>query len=1164
MFGSGPEFDNEALFREALERTRRLLEDDAQLRAVMPRQDALAEMTRTCRYSIEYVAKACELYADRQAFGTRAYELVNDEVRYLPRFETITYAKLWNQIVRFATGIRRQELCATGDRVGICAFTSPGFVVSELACAYLGITSVLLETKPAPEQLVPMVNTSRLRSIVTSVENALAVIDVLPSCPSVRSVVIVGIREGSRRDAERLAESRKRLQAQGRDVPLFTAEELSSLADSASPAPMVLPREGTNPVMCIMFSSGSTGVPKGAMLPERSYVHKWLPDADPFPPLEIPAITIMFLPLNHRSATQVLARNIILGGLTYFTVFSDLSTLYDDIQLTRPTYLYFVPRVAELMTKQHQLEWGHRSQESSEARFGGRLLAAATAGAPPSQEVMDYLRRVCRIPYYNRLGSTETGILLADSGTINRFNVLDYQLKDVPELGYLRSDKPYPRGELLVKTRGQMSGYDGEAAKNIVGEDGYVYTSDIVEERAPDRVVLIGRKNLVVKLAQGEFINLAGLESDYASGSPIIQQILVYADSKRAYPLAVIVLDEQEVLSRFGRVPHTEALKVLLRGELGRIANDRGLSSFEIPRDFVIADEPFTKQNGLLTDVNKVSRPKIVAKYGTQLEKLYAEQENRAASLLGVTERVAADASTLDRVVVAVKTALGIEGEVDTEQSVGALGGDSLDATVVASLIERLCAVVVPVGIILSAARSLRDIAQHIDAAATGNRMLTVADVHGADSRSVRVSDVQLDKFLRRDELDAAARLASAATTPSVVLLTGATGFLGRFLALELVERLPPSGKVYCLVRAENDTAALARLRSSFDGDPRLTERFSRALAADRFVAIPGDLVFPKLGWSDSTFDRMASEVDSVLHNGALVNHALTYQVLFEPNVLGTAEVIRFALHKRLKAVSFVSTISLTEGRKRSGPVREDEDASSMYDERAMGGPGAGYLASKWVCELLLGQVHRTTGLPVDIFRCSDVMAHREYAGEINRTDYLTRLLCSLVYTGLAPGSFYEGDHAARHFDGLPVDFVAEMLADVFVAPHEGSAHYHLVNSNDDDGVSLDTFADWVRSYGYPLTRIEDHEDWYRRFIAALEALPGPYRQQAGLAIVQRWKRQLQPKRAPVDTTMTVERIRAIRQSADFSISSIDETAVHKALDDLNALKLIPPVKSAS
>lgn len=78
---------------------------------------------------------------------------------------------------------------------------------------------------------------------------------------------------------------------------------------------------------------------------------------------------------------------------------------------------------------------------------------------------------------------------------------------------------------------------------------------------------------------------------------------------------------------------------------------------------------------------------------------------------------------------------------------------------------------------------------------------------------------------------------------------------------------------------------------------------------------------------------------------------------------------------------------------------------------------------------------------------CEATICACRFLGQINPTDFFTRLLCSIVYTGLAPKSFYALPHGTEeHFDGLPVDFVSSIISAAALAERSGISTYHVVN----------------------------------------------------------------------------------------------------------------------
>src|SRR6201987_464353 len=119
-----------------------------------------------------------------------------------------------------------------------------------------------------------------------------------------------------------------------------------------------------------------------------------------------------------------------------------------------------------------------------------------------------------------------------------------------------------------------------------------------------------------------------------------------------------------------------------------------------------------------------------------------------------------------------------------------------------------------------------------------------------------------------------------------------------------------------------------------------------------------------------------------------------------------------------------------------------------------------------------------------------------------------TRMILSLVATGIAPGSFYElpndqadGNRQRAHFDGLPVEFIAEAISTLGAQAVDGFQTYHVWNP-DDDGIGLDEYVDWLIDAGYSIQRIPDYGDWVQRFEIAMRALPDQQRQASLLPLL--------------------------------------------------------------
>ena len=272
-----------------------------------------------------------------------------------------------------------------------------------------------------------------------------------------------------------------------------------------------------------------------------------------------------------------------------------------------------------------------------------------------------------------------------------------------------------------------------------------------------------------------------------------------------------------------------EALKPLITESLQNVAKAAGLQSYEVPRDFIVETTPFTLENGLLTGIRKPARPKLKAHYGDRLERLYAELADSQARELRALRHSGADRPVLETISRAAGALLGAAAsDLRPEAHFNDLGGDSLSALTFANLLQEIFDVDVPVGVIVSPATDLQVIADYIAAERTsGAKRPTFAAVHGRDATEVHARDLTLDKFLDAATLAAAPALPPPSAEVRTVLLTGATGFLGRYLALEWLERMAlVGGKLICLVRAKSNEDARRASRQD------LRQRRSGAAAA--------------------------------------------------------------------------------------------------------------------------------------------------------------------------------------------------------------------------------------------------------------------------------------------------------------------------------------------
>jgi fatty acid CoA ligase FadD9 len=1156
----------------------KLISGDAQLIAAQPDRAVTAALDGPDVLLTDVIRTVMNGYADRPALGQRAVEFVTDAngrttAELQPHFDTLTYRETWTRVRALADALADNPV-QPGDRVATLGFTSADYAIVDMALSLAGAVSVPLQTSAPVQQLHPILIETEPVAILSSVDHLEDAVGLALTAYTPKRLVVFDYHPQIDDHREAIESAAARLS--DLHVNVETLDDVIKQGAKTTDGPQIQ-RGDPDTLRVLIYTSGSTGTPKGAMYTDRLMANFWrgwvVPDwaTDG----RLPAITLSFMPISHVMGRFILYSTLHAGGTAYFTARSDLSTLLDDLALVRPTKLDLVPRIWEMLFQEVQSEVDRRAPDGTDRKaievhvmaeqrenlIGGRQFSATTTSAPISPELRSWVEEFLDIHLIEVYGSTEDGGVLID-GQIRRPPVIDYKLVDVPDLGYFVTDRPQARGELLVKTTDVIPGYykRPEVTAELFDAEGWYHTGDVMAEIAPDHLVYVDRRNNVLKLSQGEFVTVSKLEAAYG-GHPSVRQILVYGNSARSYVLAVIVPTDDALASVGGDVA---AVKPLLSEALQSVAREAGLQSYEIPRDFLVETRPFTLENGLLTGIRKLARPQLKAYYGPELEQLYVDLADGQADVLRSLRQDGADRPVLETITRAAGALLGAaSADVASDAVFTDLGGDSLSALTFANLLDEIFEVDVPVGVIVSPASDLAAIAAYVEAQrAGGTKRPTYDSVHGRDSVEVHARDLTLDKFLDEATLAAAPSLPGPSQEVRTVLLTGATGFLGRYLALQWLQRMDlVDGKVIALVRAKSDEEARRRLDATFDsGDPKLLAHY-RSLAADHLEVLAGDKGEANLGLEQANWQRLADTVDLIVDPAALVNHVLPYSQLFGPNVVGTAELIRVALTTRIKPFVYISTISVGDGIE-PGRFVEDADIRQASATRKIGDDYAnGYGNSKWAGEVLLREAHELCGLPVSVFRCDMIMAGTSYAGQVNVPDMFTRMMLSLIATGVAPGSFYEldaeGNRQRAHFEGLPVEFVADAISTLGANVVEGFETYHVMNPHD-DGISMDTYVDWLTEAGYQIARVPDYADWLARFETTLRSLPDKQRQASLLPLLHNYQQPQHPingSLAPADRFRTA--VQEAKIGPDKDIPHISAPEIVKYITDLELRGLL-------
>ncbi|MGX4693981.1 thioester reductase domain-containing protein [Streptomyces sp. JNUCC 63] len=299
---------------------------------------------------------------------------------------------------------------------------------------------------------------------------------------------------------------------------------------------------------------------------------------------------------------------------------------------------------------------------------------------------------------------------------------------------------------------------------------------------------------------------------------------------------------------------------------------------------------------------------------------------------------------------------------------------------------------------------------------------------------------------------------------PRRVLLTGATGFLGSHMLLDLLRH--SDVHVYCLVRAADEEAAVGRL-----GEALRSYRLPWSSEVRRRVTVlPGDIRRPRLGLSDELWQSLALELDGVVGVAAAVDFLRGYQSLRASNVLGALTLAELAATGRPKPLHHISSIAVFN---EVGITAMGEDDPLAHVDRLV----SGYDQSKWAAEVALRRA-RDHGLVVTALRPGGIGGHAK-TGAYNPQDLSSGLISAFGRFRTVP--------AFRHLNAAPVDWVSRVAVAAICEPDAWGYDYNLT------GVP-NTLDDVVRdmALGGMHVRVQDWDEWRTDALARLEADPVP------------------------------------------------------------------------
>ena len=532
----------------------------------------------------------------------------------------LTWGEFGDRVGAVARGLRRAGISA-GDRVVIVSENRPEFPISELALQ-------AIRAVPVPTYVT---NTIADHAHILSDSGATAAIVATAS-------LAAKLRQAGTLDALICMEP-----APGCLLWSELAADREGFADIAAEAADI-PKGA---LAVILYTSGTSGVPRGVMLPHRALIANCRSAFEFVRPLRLEReVYLSFLPLSHAYEHTVGQFFLPLTG-TEIVYARGIEHLAADMLSVRPTIMTMVPRILEVIRARilgqvarekpwkqrlfHQaIAIGRKRVEGQplrlwerlldpvlerlvrrklRARFGGRFRAAMSGGARLEPEVGRFFQAI-GIELMQGYGQTEAGPVISAVGPPStRVDTVGQPLENV-ELR-IAAD-----GEILVRGDLVMDGYWGrpeDTARTL--EDGWLHTGDIGRLEPDGSLVITDRKKDVIVLSGGENVSPARIEG-LLIAEPAIAQAVVAGDGRAALSALIVPADG------FDEMAVSQAVTEV---------NKRLSVTERVRRHAVVA--PFTIENGLLTATQKIRRSLVIQAYQGLLEELAGHARQSDAGL---------------------------------------------------------------------------------------------------------------------------------------------------------------------------------------------------------------------------------------------------------------------------------------------------------------------------------------------------------------------------------------------------------------------------------------------------------------------------------------------------------------------------------------------------
>lgn len=559
-------------------------------------------------------------------------------------WRAITWQEMGESVARWRQALMGEGL-ADGDRVAVLLRNCPEWVMLDQAALSLGLVTVPLYTDDRADNAAYILEDAAVKVLLVQDPGRWRrVAEALGDCPYPQRVVLL---EGGP-EAEQAATVDPRVVTIGQWLP--------------ESAPPLQPREADpGSLATIVYTSGTTGRPKGVMLSHRNILTNAYGGVALIDVYQ-EDVFLSFLPLSHtleRTAGYYLP--MMTGSEVAYS--RSVAQIGEDLQAIRPTVIIAVPRVFERVYRRIQDQmakrpatvrllfdlavkagWRRFLRDQGRGgwhpllllwpllrrkvaapvleRLGGRLRAAVSGGAPLPAGVAHCFIAL-GLPLLQGYGLTETSPVIA----VNPIGENIPESVGVPIHGIeLRIGA---EDELLVKGDNVMLGYwnNPAATARVLDSEGWLHTGDQARI-AGGHLYITGRLKDILVLSNGEKVPPADMEMAIAV-DPLFEQALVLGEG-RSYLTALLVLNGdlwRGLAQEYGLDPDSPSSledSELLKDMLKRVrAALRDFPGYAKIRRATLVLEPWSVENGLLTPTLKVRRPRVVERYREVIDRMY-------------------------------------------------------------------------------------------------------------------------------------------------------------------------------------------------------------------------------------------------------------------------------------------------------------------------------------------------------------------------------------------------------------------------------------------------------------------------------------------------------------------------------------------------------------